>query len=438
MARSTVWLFGFLLIALGGGIGYGVGVLSTPVPVVTVPSPPNPTALPPELELRYQLLKNQLDNAAENSKQLDRLLTLLVALTSLYALALGLNSFFGLKQILESGKEDLSRLREFLVQSRTETEKKLREVDDRVGATITNAHSQLAEFRTELREKYPELANLHASLRDLLSGIRLIFRAGQNWTTQYGELACEQRERFRVAEMRVSGLEVFQPGEVVSFRDDMRRVYQGLARFYSSKYQEEKDRSDWERASLYFQAAVQLDPTKPTAELMKDVGVHLTQIEVTLDDRVAVRGKPLTPQEKREVGMLRSRAEQSFSESLSHNPLEPGALFGLGWVHQKNENYQAAIAQYAVLTGLTAWSVGERQKYLEDAFVNEAECYSLLASSDPADNNYTTAMTQLAESKKIAAEFNRLAEWKKKIEQERTDLGKLKTARAKEFADLLA
>src|SRR5580700_8823834 len=168
MARPTLIALAVLLIGLGWGIGYGVTVLLRPVPLVSVPpaatkgaNPPtaaaDSTALPPELELRYQLLKNQLDNAADNSKQLDRLVTLLLTLTSLYALALGVNSYFGLKQILDSGKEDLGKLRDFLADSRTEVREKLRDVDTKVGSAIANANSQLVEFRTELRERYPEL-----------------------------------------------------------------------------------------------------------------------------------------------------------------------------------------------------------------------------------------------------------------------------------------
>src|SRR6202020_2798874 len=161
-------------IGLGWGIGYGVTVLLRPVPLVSVPpaatkgaKPPtdaaDSTALAPELELRYQLLKNQLDNAADNSKQLDRLLTLLLTLTSLYALALGLNSYFGLKQILDAGKEDLGKLRDFLSESRNAVRDKLGEVDIKVGEAVLKADTQLADFRAELREKYPELADLHAN-----------------------------------------------------------------------------------------------------------------------------------------------------------------------------------------------------------------------------------------------------------------------------------
>jgi hypothetical protein len=320
-----------LLIGLGWGIGYGVTVLLRPVPLVSVPPPAtkgaNPptaaadsTALSPELELRYQLLKNQLDNAADNSKQLDRLVTLLLTLTSLYALALGLNSYFGLKQILDSGKDDLGKLRDFLADSRMEIREKLRDVDTKVGSAIASANSQLVDFRTELREKYPELANLHANLRDVLSGIRLMFQPGQNWTTQYGELTPEQREKFGFAEIRVAGMEVFRLGDLDSFRPDVRRAYQGLGRFYSSKYRDEKLRSYWERGSLYFDTAVQLDraPAKPPAELPKDLGVHLTLIEKAMEDRLAAG--TAAPEELREIEMLRSRAERAFREKPLGEP----------------------------------------------------------------------------------------------------------------------
>jgi hypothetical protein len=417
----TLVALAVLLIGLGWGIGYGVTVLLRPLPLVSVPSsalksanPPtaaaDSTALPPELELRYQLLKNQLDNAADNSKQLDRLVTLLLTLTSLYALALGLNSYFGLKQILDSGKEDLVKLRDFLADSRTEVREKLRDVDTKVGSAIANANSQLVEFRTELREKYPELANLHANLRDVLSGIRLMFQPGQNWTTQYGELTSEQRAKFEVVEIRVAGMEVFRLGELDSFRPDVQRAYQGLGRFYSSKYKDEKLRSYWERGSLYFDAAVQLDraPASPPAELLKDLGVHLTLIEQTMDDHLTAGGTA-TPAEVREAELLRSRAERAFRESLSENPLEPGALLGLGWVLLKKPDYQDAIAQYAHVTAITSWASGDRQKYLEDAYLNQACCYSLLGAGDATDAAYTTALARLQQSKDVAIEYSRLS-----------------------------
>jgi hypothetical protein len=250
-----------------------------------LPFPPRRSPIPPPLPPIQPLSRRNWScgincsrtnstNAADNSKPFDRLVTLLLTLTSLYALALGLNSYFGLKQILDTGKEDLGRLRDFLAQSRTDVREKLQEVDNRVGAAVTNANSQLAEFRTELREKHPELANLDKNLHDVLYGIEQIFQPGKNWTTQYGDLTFEQRERFGIAEMRVAGLEVFRLGDLASFREHARRVYQGLGRFYSSKYRVEKQRHYWDRASLYFENALQFDMATRPAEQMKDFGVH--------------------------------------------------------------------------------------------------------------------------------------------------------------------
>jgi tetratricopeptide (TPR) repeat protein len=500
MTRTTRFVLACLMIGLGWGIGSGVTLLLHQLPVFPTPAPvlrvepakppsaaADPLAVPPELELRYQILRNQLDNAAENSKQLDRLATLLLTLTSLYALALGLNSFFGLQQILDSGKEDLGKLRDFLSESRSAVRDKLAEVDTKVGDAVANANSQLSDFRDsgkedlgklrdflsdsrnavrdklaevdtkvgdalaransqlsdfrkELREKYPELANLHANLRDILAEIRLMFPTGRDWIKQYDGLTSEQREKFGVAEMRIIGLEVFGLGDVDPLRQDVRQVYQGLGRFYSSRYRNEKQRSYWERASLYFETAVRLDP-EPPPELLKDLGVHLTLIEQILDVRVATPGAAkATPEELREVEALRARAERAFRESLSRNPLEPGALFGLAWLLYKKPDYQDAIAQYAVVTTITAWAAGDRQKFLEDAYLNQACCYSLMAAPDPIDAAWRTALGCLKESKKVAIEYGRLPDWKAKIEKEAAseDLRKLKSVCLQEFEAIVA
>jgi tetratricopeptide (TPR) repeat protein len=449
--RSTQVLLACLLIGLGWGIGNGVTFLLHQLPVFPAPVPAlrvepakppaaNPAAVPPELELRYQILKNQLDNAAENSKQLDRLLTLLLTLTSLYALGLGLNSYFGLKQILESGKDDLAKLRDFLSESRSAVRDKLAEVDTKLAGAVATANSQLSDFRTELREKYPELANLHANLRDIVDEIRLMFPAGRDWIKEYAELTPEQREKVGVAEMRFIGLEVFRLGNVDRVRPNIRQVYQGLGRFYSSRYRNEKQRPYWERASLYFRTAVRLDPAESPPELLKDQGVHLTLVEQILDLRVAAPGGvPATPRELREVEMLRLSAEQAFRESLSGNPLEPGALFGLAWLLYKKSDYRDAIAQYALITTITSWAPGDRQKFLEDAYLNQACCYSLLASADPADPARTAALNCLKQSKEVPADCNRLPEWIAKIEEEATakDLRRLRASRAPDLDAIL-
>ncbi|HWF47717.1 MAG TPA: hypothetical protein VG168_11980 [Bryobacteraceae bacterium] len=332
---------------------------------------------------------------------------MLLTLTSLYALALGLNSYFGLKQILDTGKEDLGTLKGYVTQ-----------------------------FRAELREKYPELADLDGNLRRILRGIDLMFREGRNWAAQYAALTSPQRERIRMAEMRMAGLEVFQLGELTSMQDRVIRVYQGLGRFYSSKYQEEKQECDWERGSLYFDIAKDLGSAKPSADLMKDLGVHLTEFEQVIESRIG----PWSKEEAAKVEMLRTQAEQAFRDALIENPLEPGALFGLGWIFLRRAEYEKAIDHYRKLTTITTWADGDRQKYLEDAYINQAECCSLAASAESDEHLYDKALELLKKSRDVAIYDRHLASWQAHVREERDagDLRKLQTAKPEELAQLLA
>jgi len=87
------------------------------------------------------------------------------------------------------------------------------------------------------------------------------------------------------------------------------------------------------------------------------------------------------------------------------------------------------------LTGLLVTS----KKYLEDAYLNQAGCYSLQATADPADPSYAAALACLTESKTVAMGFSRLPEWKVKVEKEAAskDLSKLQTACPTELKALL-
>jgi hypothetical protein len=68
------------------------------------------------------------------------------------------------------------------------------------------------------------------------------------------------------------------------------------------------------------------------------------------------------------------------------------------------------MAQYDHVTAITSWAYGDRQKYLEDAYLNQACCYSLPGAGDATDAAYTTALARLQQSKEVAIEHDRLSE----------------------------
>ncbi len=274
---------------------------------------------------------------AEDAKRIDRLITLLLALTAVYALALGMNSYFGLKQVLDTAKEDSKRT-----------------LDD-------------------IRDRYPELANWQMNLRTIMSELRSVFEAGEDWTEHaYGKLSWRKRQEILMAELRFAGLEVFRLEANEAYRPRVMEICQGLGRFYSSKYLTEGFRLDWNCASIYFERAMRQGT--PSARLLKDLGVHFTQPEVR---SMITPFASLPPAEQHELKLLRKEAETAFSESLALNKAEPGALFGQGWLLYRKGNYEDAIVQYSRLTKITEWREAERRKFLADGYRNIACCRHL-------------------------------------------------------------
>ncbi|MDP8981996.1 MAG: hypothetical protein M3O35_15550 [Acidobacteriota bacterium] len=419
----TTALLVSMLLAAGLGAGFGFGSYFRPsqypspttIPLVNPPGTAGSAAAVQDLERRYELLRIRIDDAAEAAKRIERLLTLLVTLSTLYALALGLNSYFGLKQILDSAKEDSKRA----VETAKEDSKRV----------LDGARREFDEFRNEIREKYPQFANLHTNLYDLLARMDSVFESGRLWAEHaYSSRSPREVEAIKMAELRLAGLEIFR--DFSAYHPYMMRMCHGLGRFYSSKFANERFRTDWERASLYFDMSSGLG--EPTAGLWKDIGVHLAQLDVAAG--TSQPGVPLLPVEPREASQVREQARRAFERSLQLNAEEPGALFGLGWISYLDSNWPEAIDCYGRVAAITIWRRGEREKYLKDAWANSARCRTLAGMNTAVQ--VAKAFQELRESRKVAESQDELAQWIKEITEDET-LEPLFKAHPQEAASLL-
>ena len=353
--------FVVLLVVASFGAGYGVGSWTRVV------SPPD-SSLSPSSRQQVADLRAEIADVAEDAKRIDRLVTLLLATASIFAAALGLNSYFGLKQILETAKDDSKRI-----------------LDD-------------------MRERYPELASSQTNLQVIVTELNAVFLIEPDWTEHaYGRLSWRKRQEIIMAELRLTALEAFRLEVFDAYRPRLLRICQGLGRFYSSKFTAESFRPDWDRASIYFERAFRQGD--PPAHLLKDFGVHLVQLEVKKLDRF----DKLPPDERREIEEMRRAAESNFIESLTKNRYEAGALFGLGWLHYRNGRHQEAIEAYSKLTAMKEWHEGERRQYLSDSYRNIACCRHL--SGQPAD----LVFSDLERSKRVAGQEERLDTWKEEV-----------------------
>ena len=75
------------------------------------------------------------------------------------------------------------------------------------------------DFRKEIREKYPQFADLHANLRDLIVAMNAVFPIGEDWTEEaYLSLTPRKREELLITEQRLAGLEVFRLDQFETYR----------------------------------------------------------------------------------------------------------------------------------------------------------------------------------------------------------------------------
>ena len=387
---SLIAAVALMIAAYGFGVGIGAQTrviyrtAPPPVSAGTSPSVPAPT---------MEALQAQVNDISEDAKRIDKIVTLLLGLASFYAIALGLSSYFGLKQILETARHDsaeavshtqsdsqraLDKMKSDMQSALTlateqstrtldkvendtrtainvahgEAGRVLDEVTTESKRTLTRAKEDFDRFADEIRQNYPEIANLHSNLRELVHSITLFQERG-NWSdSTWAKLSDRQREDTQMAEFRFAGLEVFALSQLSTYTSEVTAICQGFARFYSSRFKALKARGDWERGCIYFERALRNAAPKPA--LLKDQGVHLTQLEVARQTEIDNLGgiDHLPPAEFLELQSLRTRAEMAFLESLKLNTAEPGALFGLGWLNFRKNEFAGAAGRYTALIDL--------------------------------------------------------------------------------------
>jgi tetratricopeptide (TPR) repeat protein len=248
-----------------------------------------------------------------------------------------------------------------------------------------------------------------------------VFRDGEDWTEQ--SLTPQKRELLLITEQRLAGLEVFRLDQFEAYRDQILRVWQGLGRFYTSKFRSGKERHDWERAHFYFKKAVAYDSA--SAVLWRDYGVHLCGIEVASTIR------PRWIAEEREIEDLRGQAEAAFHRSLELQADEPGALFGLIWLHYERGNYEFAIELNRRLARKSNWVPLERKKYLIDGWRNSACCR--IRNSELA----ALVFQDLENARSVATEEGILDQWRAEVREDE-DIAPFLSDHPAEAANLLS
>jgi tetratricopeptide (TPR) repeat protein len=306
-------------------------------------------------------LKIQFDYWDKHASEIQYLVGLILGINAIYAIALAVGAQSNLKSMLESARRELDGLKE-----------SVKNTPDKIDELLTEARTDLTDFRMEIRSDLPTLQNMDKALRNILSDIRRHLPVDQDWAESkyYSDLPLPEREQIRYAELTVAGFRFFQLGAVPSFQSVVSAIYRGLGHFYGSYYAYSitttRDESLLARALLYFDEACAADAGSAVA--FKDVGVLYTRLST--DPRRLIL------------------ARQAFERSLQLNAIEPGALFGISWLEYEDGQWAAAISHLdTLIQNEGKLSPADRKKYLPDAYLNRACTRARSTTGKPLDAN---------------------------------------------------
>lgn len=262
-------------------------------------APPSGTTL--------EALKEKLEAYDKRADELEKLLALLLGVSTIYAIALGFSAY----QQLKDSAEKLEDLRE-------NAQAKI----DQLPAEITNikkaASEEIQEFAAKVQSKFPLFADMDVAIRDIMDRLTHLLPV-IDWSDEdYRNLTPELKQEILFYEKTVAALEYFDLRRVRHIRQTASEIYHGLGNFYGLKYASEDKQSeeDKDRSRFYLDRAIRHDPENSGA--LNDRGFLAANLD-----------RPPDYQKAREV----------FIRSLELDPEQQRARYNLAYVEHAEKNY---------------------------------------------------------------------------------------------------
>lgn len=262
---------------------------------------------PPASGTTLEALKEKLEAYDKRADELEKLLALLLGVSTIYAIALGFSAY----QQLKDSADKLENLRE-TAQAKI----------DQLPAEITNikkaASEDIQEFAAKVQSKFPLFADMDIAVRDIMDRLTHLLPV-IDWSDEdYRNLTPQLKEEILFYEKTVAAFEYFDLRRVRHIRETASEIYHGLGNFYGLKYASEGKQleEDKERSRFYLDRAIRHDPENSRA--LNDRGFLAANLD-----------KPPDYQKAREV----------FIRSLELDPEQQRARYNLAYIEHIEKNY---------------------------------------------------------------------------------------------------
>jgi hypothetical protein len=343
-------------------------------------------------------LREKLDAYGERADELEKLLTLLLGVSTIYAIALGLSAYQQLKDstdklqaLTDKAEREIGQLPDKLEDlrkdARNEIQQQLKDSVAELDGFREDAQREIERFVARVETKFPLLADMDISIRTIMDElIRLLpVIDSSEWSDRdYQRLTRERRQEILFYEKTVAALVYFDLQRADDIRRTVSEIYHGLGNFYGLKYHwEGKQDDDKERARFYLERAIHHD--SENAGALNDRGY----LAVYLDD---------PPDE--------AKAKVLFGKSLKADPEQQRARYNLAYIEHAEGNYRRSEELLSEALIMKHWQNGSPARNRDSILYNRACAYARLgelqkAMADleavfPAGDDYTgTEWTEL-------------------------------------------
>jgi tetratricopeptide (TPR) repeat protein len=306
-----------------------------------------------------EAMKEKLEAYDKRADELEKLLELLLGVSTIYAVALGLSAYQQLKDSADK-LEDLSK----------DAQKKIDELPAEIETIKKSAKVNFDEFVIMVKSRFPLFADMDYAIREIMDRLMLLLPV-IDWSDEnYRTLSAQLKEEILFYEKTVAALECFDLRGTRHIQQTISEIYHGLGNFYGLRYASVNKRSK--------DSADKLKSLREAAE--KEI--HEPDIAIP---EIAHRLLNLPPavywgDEDKE------RARFYLDRSIHHNPENSGAYNDRGFLAANLDDppdYQTARAVFSKSLAVDAEQQRARYNlaYIEHAAKNYGRSVELLTEA---------------------------------------------------------
>lgn len=321
-------------------------------------------------------VKDKLEAYEKRADDLEKLLSLLVAMTAVYGIALGLTAYVQAKdsadkldrltaEAFQRGTESATRLGTIEGQAQQEAAKLAAEIiriqdtnlkalvdlgnraDEKFERIRIAADRQVQEFVRQVESRFPILADLAGGLRHMGATVARLFPDIDWSAVDYNRLHPQDKQEVLYYERAFAALEPFN---LRAMRKEASEIYHGLGNFYGLKYRTEKEENRKDESKP---APIEDDKERARFYLEKSLSVDGTNV-AAMNDRTffALNIDPSEGEHK--------KAEQLCATSLKLDPEQQRARYNLAYLeHTVHSNYRLSNDLLTEALAKTKWQLDQ-------------------------------------------------------------------------------